>query len=87
MSKLPNEEADRHEAPRNQSTALLLLGDIADTSWRMFVPSIGLTLLGLYFDQQLGTTPWLLVGGMVFGIVAAYWLVRMQIKRVMNTKD
>ena len=38
-------------------TARVLLGTIGDTTWRMFVPSIGFTLLGvarLLFEALFG---------------------------------
>lgn len=68
--------------PPDKSTVVLLLGTIGDTTWRMFVPSIGLTVLGLFIDKQLHTTPWVMTGGIILGSAFAILLVRRQIKKV-----
>lgn len=67
--------------PPKTSTVILML-TIADTTWRLFVPSVGLTILGLILDKQFGTKPWVMIAGIVFGVVIAVLLVRMQIKKV-----
>ena len=82
MGKQPNGAPDRHESPRTKSTAVLLLSDIADTTWRMFVPTIGMTLLGSYLDTQWQTKPVMLVIGIVMGTALATVLVRRQLKRI-----
>lgn len=75
-------DGDKKPAPPDRSTVVLLLGTIADTTWRMFIPTIGLTILGLLADKALHTTPWLLTIGIVLGVLAAFVLVRRQIKDV-----
>jgi hypothetical protein len=75
---------EKKPSPPEQSTVILLLGTIGDTTWRMFVPTIGLTVLGLVADKQLHTTPWLMTIGIVAGASLAYVLVRRQIKKVKN---
>lgn len=55
---------------------------IADTTWRMFVPSVGFTLLGVWADAQWHTKPWLMIVGIVIGAVSAYLLVAQQIARL-----
>lgn len=76
------DDGDRKPAPPDKSTVVLLLGTIADTTWRMFIPTIGLTVLGLLADKALHTTPWVMTFGIVLGVVVAYLLVRKQIKEV-----
>jgi hypothetical protein len=73
---------NKKPAPPDTSTVVLLLGTIGDTTWRMFVPTIGLTVLGLLADKWLGTTPWLMTLGIILGTLGAYALVRRQIKGV-----
>jgi len=73
---------EKKPSPPEQSTVVLLLGTIGDTTWRMFVPTIGLTVLGLLADKQLHTTPWIMTAGIVVGALLAYLLVRRQIKKV-----
>lgn len=82
MGKQPNEAPDNHQSPRTKSAAVLLLGDIADTTWRMFIPTIGLTFLGSYLDTQWHTKPAMLIMGIVIGTALAVLLVRRQLKRI-----
>ncbi len=75
-------DGDKNPAPPEQSTVILLLGTIGDTTWRMFIPTIGLTVLGLLADKQFHTTPWIMVAGIILGAFTAVMLVRRQIKKV-----
>ena len=81
MSSLQN-DSDKKPTPPDTSTVILLLGTIGDTTWRMFVPTIGLTVLGLLADKQFHTTPWIMLLGIILGVILAYVLVRRQIKEV-----
>lgn len=81
MSTSPDSRDDK-PAPPDKSTVILLLGDIGDTTWRMFVPTIGLTVIGLLADKQLHTTPWMMIVGIIVGTFLAYKLVQRQIKKV-----
>jgi hypothetical protein len=68
--------------PPNQSAVILLLGTMADTTWRMFLPTLGGTGLGLWADNGSHTGPlWTLVG-LGIGIVITSLLVRQQLTRV-----
>lgn len=79
-SHLPNR--DDHPTPPEQSTVILLLKSIGDTTWRMFVPTIGGTLLGVWLDSVLGTAPWLVVAGIVAGVVVTALLIVDQFKKL-----
>ena len=68
-------------------TARVLLGTIGDTTWRMFVPSVGFTLLGVWADLQLDTKPWLMVVGIVVGCTGAALLVKKQISGIKSRKE
>lgn len=65
------------------AAARVILGTIGDTTWRMFVPSIGCTLLGVWLDMK----PWLMFAGVVLGFVGAYLLVNKQLGRVKRKKE
>ena len=67
-------------------TARVLLGTIGDTTWRVFVPSIGFTLLGVWGDTVFATKPWLMICGVVFGFVMAGVLVKRQIDSTKRQK-
>ena len=68
-------------------TARVLLGTIGDTTWRMFVPSVGFTILGVWADVQLDTKPWLMVVGIVVGFTGAALLVKKQISGIKSRKE
>jgi len=81
MTTSPN-NGDDHRLPPSSSTVILMLATIGDTTWRLFVPSVGLTIAGLLLDKQFHSSPWLLIAGVVIGALLAVWLVRMQLKKV-----
>lgn len=68
------------KAPTN-SPVVLLLGTIGDTTWRMFVPTIGLMVAGYYSDQAFGTKPWLFITGAVIGFAIAGMLIKQLLHR------
>lgn len=80
-------DGEKKPVPPDQSTVVLLLGTIGDTTWRMFIPTIGLTVLGLLADKWLYTTPWAMTVGIVLGALLAYVLVRRQIKKVKQSDE
>jgi len=65
-----------------QSVVLVLLADIADTTWRMFLPAIVGTLSGLWLDQRFETEPWFAITGLVIGIAVTAALVRQHYKKI-----
>ena len=71
----------------NLRTALILWGTLADTSWRMFVPVLGLTLVGYLLDGSFQTRPVLMFIGMGLGVVSAVLLIVQQYKGVTKTKE
>ena len=74
--------SDEVDVPRPKNPAVLMLRTAADTSWRMFVPIIGATIIGLMIDKWLHTTPWLMVAMMAAGIWLAVVLVLRQLAEV-----
>lgn len=81
MVEQPKKDDDKPSAP-SPSIVLLLLSTVADTTLRLFVPSVGGTVLGLFADTILETKPWFTVIGVTFGTALAFWLVYDQIKKV-----
>ncbi len=67
-------------------TIKVLMSTIGDTTWRMFVPSVGFTLLGVYLDEKFQTSPWLMIIGVLIGFLGAFLLVREQIGRPKKTR-
>ena len=64
-----------------------LMMTLLDTTWRMFVPSVGLTLLGVWADAQFGTKPWLMAAGVALGFAGAALLVRQQLVGIKRRKE
>ena len=81
MGTSPN-SGDEENVPPNSSTVILLLLTIGSTTWRLFVPSIGFTVIGLLLDKQFKTTPWIMTLGIIIGATVAALLIRSQLKKV-----
>ena len=83
MSNTPKATDDSGADRPSDMTAvgLSLITTIADTTWRMFVPTIGFTLLGVWGDRVASTKPWLMFAGIVVGAFFAVVLVRRQFIR------
>ncbi|MCB9819711.1 hypothetical protein H6796_00165 [Candidatus Nomurabacteria bacterium] len=64
-----------------RSTVVLLLGDIASTTWRMFVPTVGMMWIGFLADKSQGTWPWMFVVGIVVGSIVAGLLIKQQLTK------
>ena len=80
MSKQPNGDTE-DQLPSTKNAAILLLGDIADTTWRMFLPTIAGIVGGAAADSYLGTSPWLFAIGTLVGCVIAGMLVKKQLEK------
>lgn len=83
MSTSSDKSGDSPAPPSSHdtSTVILLLGIAGDTTWRMFVPVIGLTALGIWGDRSFETKPWLTIIGLAIGTTIASLLVRKQLKK------
>ena len=76
MAGKPNIQSD---SSTELDTVRVLLGTIGDTTWRMFVPSVGFTLLGVWLDSVFGLKPWLMIAGIILGFTMAVILVKRQV--------
>ena len=81
MGKTQNSGTDNVPNAPGDTGALALIMSMADTTWRMFVPTLPLIMLGDYLDKQFNTKPWLMLTGAVIGGLIAAWLVRAQLRR------
>ncbi len=79
---VPSRKSGTEVSPPNQSTALLLLATLGDTTWRMFVPTITGIVGGYSLDEWLGSTPWLFIGGIIIGCVIAGILIKQQLQKI-----
>ena len=61
-----------------------LMFAVLDTTWRMFIPSTGFMMLGVWLDGQYGVKPWYTVAGTLFGLLCSVLLVKKQLREIMS---
>lgn len=66
----------------SRSPVTSIVTTIGDTTWRMFVPTIGLLLIGRAVDDEFGIKPL----GMILGIVAGSIIAAILVMRQLNNK-
>lgn len=59
-----------------------LASDFLDTTWRISIPVIIFSGVGIFIDTKLGSKPWCTLLGTVIGFVAAGYLLKMQLQAV-----
>lgn len=77
-----SKNSDDSPTPPNYSAVVLLLKDIGDTTWRMFLPTIGLAGIGYLVDERLSTTPWLFLLGFAIGCLITGLLIKNQLRKI-----
>lgn len=81
MGKKQNSDTGSVSDASGSMGALALIATMADTTWRMFAPTLPLIIVGDYFDKQLHSKPWLMLLGAIVGAVIAAWLIRAQLRK------
>ncbi|WP_243812451.1 hypothetical protein LRM48_001590 [Candidatus Nanosynbacter sp. TM7-008] len=61
---------------------MILVRTMIGTMWRMFLPTIGLTLLGLWLDNVSGMKMRWLLAGIISGAIISAILVALQIAKI-----
>ncbi len=67
---------------KTDDSTTLLMKTMIGTTWRVFLPTIGLTLLGLWLDNVINMKPWLTFGGIAIGVIVAVVLVWLQVVKI-----
>lgn len=76
-------ETDISANDTGDSGAMMILArTMIGTMWRMFLPTIGLTLLGLWLDNVSGMKMRWLLAGIIFGAIISVILVALQIAKI-----
>ena len=70
------------KSDKQKGQTIVLLVTLADTTWRIVVPTIILALVGLKGDLTWHTAPWLTLVGTVIGFALAALLIRRQLKEL-----
>ncbi len=66
----------------NSGAMMILARTMIGTMWRMFLPTIGLTLLGLWLDNVSGMKMRWLLAGIISGAIISVILVVLQIAKI-----
>ena len=66
----------------NSGAMMILARTMIGTMWRMFLPTIGLTLLGLWLDSVSGMKMRWLLAGIISGAIISVILVVLQIAKI-----
>lgn len=74
-------------APSQGGSAGGVLASLADTTWRVAVPTVLFSALGIALDNKLDTMPLCTLIGLIVGLAAAGALVWHQIQNVTKTED
>ena len=75
-------ETDISANDTGNSGAMILARTMIGTMWRMFLPTIGLTLLGLWLDNVSGMKMRWLLAGIISGAIISVILVALQIAKI-----
>ena len=76
-------ETDISANDTGDSGAMVILArTMIGTMWRMFLPTIGLTLLGLWLDNASGMKMRWLLAGIISGAIISVVLVALQIAKI-----
>lgn len=79
MADTHNDTSPGPNKSHSSGVASSIILDMADTTWRMFVPTVGLLLVGRVVDKHFGTKPWYMIAGITLGSILAAVLVRRQL--------
>ena len=66
----------------NSGAMMILARTMIGTMWRMFLPTIGLTLLGLWLGNVSGMKMRWLLAGIISGAIISVVLVALQIAKI-----
>lgn len=81
-------ETDISANDTGDSGAMMILArTMIGTMWRMFLPTIGLTLLGLWLDNVSGMKMRWLIAGIISGAIISVILVALQIAKIKQLKQ
>jgi uncharacterized membrane protein YfcA len=64
-----------------------ILLDLADTTWRIAVPVVLFSILGMFIDIKAHTKPWVTLAGLIIGFVIAGVLVKKLLQKARGTED
>lgn len=78
-TKEPEQTTKQHS---NVSAPMLMLLTALDTTWRLFIPIIGGTFLGIGIDHLFNIVPFGTVACLILGVIASGLLITKQLQDV-----
>lgn len=81
---VPKKPRGEEKIAPSKSSVVFMLTTIGDTTWRMFGPTLGFTILGLIGDRTFQTKPFLTLAGVLVGALGAGILIKRQLKNEEN---
>jgi F0F1-type ATP synthase assembly protein I len=76
----PAADKTTHSPSGKNPSALGAFGmDFLDTAWRIAVPVIIFTVIGIVADRTFSTAPWITFPSVIVGFVTSGWLVKRQL--------
>lgn len=78
----PKDYDDDVKSAPSGKIVFLIFATVADTSARLFLPTIGGTILGIWLDHTFDLTPICTILGVLLGSAMAFMLVYFQIQKV-----
>ncbi len=76
------EDKQQRRVDSTENTTATLLLTMADTTWRMVVPTAILAVLAVMADLEFGTKPWLTIASIPVGLMLSALLVRRQMRNI-----
>jgi len=52
--------------------------------WQIAIPLVTFALLGRFADKYLGTSPWLLLAGVVIAAASSSWLIYREVAKLLK---
>lgn len=51
------------------------------------LPLVALALAGRFLDKKFGTSPWLLISGVIISLIITSWFIFIKINKIMSDLD
>jgi F0F1-type ATP synthase assembly protein I len=75
---MPEENGNSQSSSRSWTQATQLMGIAFSIPWTL----LAMTLFGNYLDKRLGTQPWLMLVGLLFGLIGGFFEGAVLVRRM-----
>ena len=80
----PNNEAKKSEEKNNETKNIKVWALAGELGYTIAIPIVFFALAGRFADRTFGTTPWLLIVGILISIFASTYLIYRKMRDIMN---